>query len=156
MKIFTRVFFILPLFVSATVFALSDLEKGDQAFQNQQYGKAEKYYRVALRADNNNSSILLRIAQCETNLGKVDNAFETVNKVLELNATYPDGYVLRGQLFSMKGDWIRARIDYQAAVVQDPNHRGARAGLAQSLKMLGDEDGADAQYDALRDIEENQ
>jgi len=147
---------VMWLFMSFSAANANDyLHQANAEFLAQKYSKAETYYRLALRSDKNNSFIYLRIAECEFIRGKTKISFTTVNRAIALDAQLTDAYVLRARLNGLKNDWEQARVDYQIALVQNPDHLAAQFGLAESMQRLGDSVGANAEFKKYQNMRES-
>jgi len=129
-----------------TVSANGLLLQADTEYSDMKFKKASNLYRVVLRTEPENPRIYYMLAQCEEFLGKPKDAFKMVSRAIELDAQLTDAYVLRARLYGQNGNWVKARIDYHVALVQNPQHLMAQYGVAVSLNNLGDKEGSDAAY----------
>ncbi len=54
-----------------------------------------------------------------------DDALEACNKAIEINSSSADAYFFLGEIFSSKGDTVKARAQWRQAFVLDSKHTGA-------------------------------
>jgi len=116
--------------------------QGDRAVQTGDYHQAVTFYRRALREDPQNTRIMLRIASAEEVIGNLAVAKKLVHKILVIDASDVQAYLLLGYLHSQQSDWVRARIAYQTAAVIAPDNAQAALGLSHAIETLGDAAGA--------------
>ena len=70
----------------------------------------------------------------------IDRAIADYGTALRLDPTLADIFNIRGELWRLKGDRVRALADFAAAIRLNPQHEAARANhksLAQELERLG-------------------
>lgn len=76
--------------------------------------------------------------------GRHAEAFQCLNKALQIDPKNVEGLVARGALFANSGSFTKAIVDFEAALKINQNHVNAKKYLGETLLALGrsyEEDG---------------
>lgn len=78
----------------------------------------KKFYQIGIKKDENNKYELISLVFTSTGFetyGKTDLAIKASNKLLELTPNDTTALRQRGRLYSKKGEWEKAIVDFQLA-----------------------------------------
>lgn len=64
-------------------------------------------------------------------------AFQCLNKALNIDARNVEGLVARGALYANKGSFLKAVEDFEKALKLNPQHANARKYMGETLVALG-------------------
>jgi Tfp pilus assembly protein PilF len=81
--------------------------------------------------------------------GQVDEALTQVNAAIQLNPQNPDGYGMRGSIYTEKKQWDLATQDYQKVLSMTPNDGPAKFNLSEIKFRQKQYDAARAGFEAL-------
>ena len=99
-------------------------EEANKAFKNKNYEEAIKLYSKCLEIDENldqfNSIILTNRAIAYSNIKKINDAINDLNKAIELNENYSKAYLKRGELKIEIKEFDEAIKDFESAKRIDP------------------------------------
>jgi len=85
---------------------------------------------IAITPDSN---VYAQLAMLYGKQGKAEEAYQAIEKALELDPRNDMAYFYRGNLRSLQGDYARAAEDYRQALAVNPDNEPARRGLARVL-----------------------
>ena len=108
----------------------------------------------ALNLNSKNTEALLRIAEMNIFLKKIDKTFEYIQKALDIDKINPKAYFIRSMALMEHGDTAKAVADLQTATEQDPKYYEAYFELGE-LFSLRKSKLAIAYFDNALNIEPN-
>lgn len=88
----------------------------------------------------------IRTAKDQMRLGNVAEAEATVRRIIETNPNYPDVHNLMGQIWLVKGEFLKAVNEFKAALVINPRFVAAHVNLGHACRRMGNEDAARQSY----------
>jgi cellulose synthase operon protein C len=123
--------------------------------QHNDGAEALPHVRYLSRRMPDDSQVQLFLAQCQGLLGEQDEARETLDALLLRQPNYVPALAERGKLALRSGDSVRAETWLSEAVRRDSSALDARHLLARALRANGKETEAQAQQEALAQLEED-
>jgi len=90
-----------------------------EGFENEkmnQLNEANRYFKLALQMDQNNSIILNSLAINESRLANYDIAIELLKRVIIMDSLYFESYVNLAQVYTMNGEYEKS-IEYANKVI---------------------------------------
>ncbi len=108
----------------------------------------EDFEKVLERRD---SDWLAYIGRCRARmaLGDFTGAADDATEAIDLQPSYPDGHVVRADLFFAQEKLAEAMKDYEVAITRSATCWEAYLGLGRVLEWQLDFEGAERQYDAV-------
>ncbi len=106
-----------------------DLRLGKEHFRNANYGLAEKHFRQAVEASQDNLEGLVGLAAAYDQLGRFDLADRAYKEALRIAG--PTSAILnnRGYSYFLRRDFKRAKQDFELALRKDPENTMARRNM---------------------------
>ena len=98
---------------------------------------AEAALKKSAELDKNNSDALLKLGQVHVAKGSADQAIATYQQSLKDNPREASFYILMGELYESKQDWISAKDAYQKALELKPENPLASNNLAYVMLQSG-------------------
>ena len=118
------------------------------------YPQAEKLFRRALAIDPKYPTALNDLAYSYARNSQFADAFEAMDRYVELLPTQPNPQDSYGELLRMSGDFDGALGHYRAALKVDPSFITSQLGLGDTYALMGDQAHARAEYDkAIKDAQ---
>ncbi|MFZ0614592.1 MAG: tetratricopeptide repeat protein [Desulfobacterales bacterium] len=111
-------------------------------FVGQNYDKSIAAFSRALDIDPQNKIVLLSRASAYMKLGRLDEAREEFDRVIENHPDYAKAYHLRGLVNEKSGDNPAALKDFDRAIALDPEYGAAYYSRANLHSIIGNEDRA--------------
>ncbi|MGD9868038.1 MAG: tetratricopeptide repeat protein [Hyphomicrobiales bacterium] len=113
-------------------FEVDPVEKGRLHYRNQDYGNAEKYFRLAVERDPRNMDAWLGLAASYDRLRRFDMAQRAYGVIIEKAGYTASVHNNLGYHYYLRGDMAKARHHYEAARAMDP----ASVTVQNNLKLL--------------------
>lgn len=116
------------------------------AFTDGNYHKAIINYQNLLKADPNNQSHRIKLAESYVLIGDLTLAEDHALQVLESSPRYTEALLIMGRIRGRQHDWAGARTFYERAIKSDNSNSTAYLGFGQALMQLGDTQAADGAF----------
>lgn len=99
-----------------------------------EFGNALRAALEAYRLDPQNSAVLYLMADCEVQLGKLDDAYFHINQALRLDNTQASYWAVLGAVDDMRGEYGKAEKAFERAATLEPDNSyyGGRVAWAKS------------------------
>lgn len=91
--------------------------KGTILTQQQDYHEALETFKIFNTQSPDDNEVLYLMATCYYYLNNNEKSFELVNKSLKINDDFFDAHKLRGFLYSIKGEYDKAIVDFDQALL---------------------------------------
>ncbi|MGB2578845.1 tetratricopeptide (TPR) repeat protein [Elusimicrobium simillimum] len=118
----------------------------------QNYEKAEKYCKLAIKKDPKFTWPYNNMCSIKTSQGKMTEAMEYCQKAIEINPNYVNAYTNLGNAREHLGDHRGAIESYNLALDIDPKDQNALFNIGAAKSNSGDFDGAVAAFENLAQI----
>lgn len=118
------------------------LAKAEGYRQEQDFGRAEREYRIALQEDPNDLSTQLAYADTLYRLRRYGQAIAAAQAAEKLAPADPRSYSLRAQIYAKEGERSPAMRNIQLAEKYGENDLDTLMATGDALLMLGDRDAA--------------
>lgn len=99
---------------------------GDTNISKENFKEAEKHLTRAISLNPDNKLAMTRRALCKLNMKSYDEAIKECSKVLKMDKTFTDAYLVRGTAYFYKNDYKNARNDLEKVKVLDPGSKNAQ------------------------------
>lgn len=113
-------------------------QRGNAYYGLRKYDEALNDYLKAYSMGYNSSRMLYNVASIYREKGLEDGAIEFLNKALNINPGFIDSYLLLGDIYSARGDLVKAKESYKKAFSLDPSARLQIFSLGQISMEMGD------------------
>src|SRR5262249_9318538 len=114
----------------------SDLNLGKRHFRQGDYGLAEKYFRRAVEKGipdaRKAAEAWMGLAACYDRLRRFELADRAYARAIEIVGPAPEILNNQGYSYIMRGDYARARVKLNAAIIKDP----ANPHILANLELL--------------------
>lgn len=122
---------------------------GNDCAEAGEYQGALANYRRALEYDPGNHTVLLLMAQLETENGESEKALELLTRALKLVPDHVPTLLTIGDLYNGRGDYAAAMDHYLRAHAAKPKSRKVLRRIIDLFESMGDLDSADQYRDLL-------
>ena len=143
------------LLADARRFPGAHMAVGDFYVRLRAFDNAVETYRQGLEAEpDKETAYKVRMVEVLSLQGRYDEAYRTVEEVLEKDPENPSARALRGALrlrAAGREELAAAVGDFEAALVQMPNNAVLRYNLAEAHRAMGDLERAELEYRAAID-----
>jgi Flp pilus assembly protein TadD len=106
-----------------------DLRLGKEHFRNANYGLAEKHFRQAVEASQDNLEALVGLAAAYDQLGRFDLADRSYKEAIRIAGLTSAILNNRGYSYFLRRDFKRAKQDFELALRKDPDNAMARRNM---------------------------
>jgi len=111
----------------------SDLNLGKRHFRQGDYGLAEQYFRRAVEKDipdaRKAAEAWMGLAACYDRLRRFELADRAYARAIDIVGPAPEILNNQGYSYIMRGDYARARVKLNAAIIKDPTNPHILANL---------------------------
>ena len=93
-----KIAFYISIFASCFLIScVNNVEKGEEAFKNENYEEALDFFKAANKLDPNSYYILYNIARCHEELGDFKEAVPYYSKSIKINPKFVEGFLGRAR-----------------------------------------------------------
>jgi tetratricopeptide (TPR) repeat protein len=121
---------------------------GFVARQAGEFEKAESHFLKSYAISPDLGDLRYYLADSQLNLGEADDAIATLEGAKDLNRFGAKGRCVLGRAYAQRGDFRKARENFEAALVMNPELVEAHFGLSKALTRLGEPEKAKKHGDA--------
>ena len=114
--------------------------------RQKQYADAEVLLRQAVAVAPDFSQAWADLVTAQYEQQKLEDAIESANKLIKLDARVPNGYLLLASACAAAGRYEEALGAFDSALSNVPNHVGALCGKGNVCRTIGDQAGAIAAF----------
>jgi superkiller protein 3 len=143
LKAFERVLKLKPkdqLTMNDLAIVTADL--GDLSLKRNEFGIAERAYKIALQIWNNDAKIHSKLGDAHSGLKRYDRAIKEYTDAISLGMNTADIYLRLGNACYRAGKYNDARLVYLMAIEIDERHKQAYLGLGRAYLKLNQKDAA--------------
>jgi tetratricopeptide (TPR) repeat protein len=115
---------------------------GDRLKERGRINAAVLEYRRAMAETRDSVPIMNRLSSALIDLGREEEALDTLKRVKEISPDHPTPYTQLGQIYLKIKDFKRAREAFEDSIQINPFNPEAHMGMASACEMLGDQSGA--------------
>ncbi len=126
---------------------------GDVNFALERYGRAAESYEAYLRLDDQSWAVYYKLALGRFRAGSTNGAISALRHAVGLKERFPEAYYLLGLCQGKQGQPAEAVVSLERAISLAPGLLPPREELVRLLLILGRENDAIAQLEALAALE---
>lgn len=135
----------------------SDAKKGNEAYEQGDYVKAEELYRASLEADPENAEVYFNLANALAKQGKTEEAIQTYMEYRSL-ADSPEKKALAeyniGSVLAEGQQWKPATQHFRNSLKLNPNDLETKHNFERALAESGKQDEQEQQQEQQQDQEQ--
>ena len=139
-------------FITEENFQNGYLDCADICIQEKEYQKALSIYESYLDKFGLDEEVLVNMAECQFQLGDLNNARIVLNKILKLDPYNDEVYFKLGLCYSKAKKWNKAINAYHKAITLEDNSEDYYLHLAHAHNALGSYDNAELFYSKAVEI----
>jgi serine/threonine protein kinase/Tfp pilus assembly protein PilF len=122
--------------------AIVTADLGDLSLKRNEFGIAERAYKIALQVWNNDATIHSKLGDAHSGLKRYDRAIKEYTDAISLGMNTADVYLRLGGACYRAGKYNDARLVYLMAIEIDERHKQAYLGLGRTYLKLNQKDAA--------------
>jgi len=139
MKYFSAILFFLITAIANTQPVNNSIQKGNDAYRNNDYKAAVENYKDALQKDSTNNIARFNLAnalQKQNETGEAKKNYDEVIEESDVNSLRSGSNYNKGIAYLKEKDLLNAAASFKECLKQDPNDDSARENLQKALNEL--------------------
>jgi serine/threonine-protein kinase len=124
--------------IPATMTVDEHILEGHMAFEAEEYETAILAYETAISQGSEDVDTFFSLASSYNEVGRLEEALSTLDRVLRLYAEEPNVRILAGNFYQSLGYDFEAITQYEQALELNPDDRSFLEDLAQSYRAVGE------------------
>ena len=139
MKYFSAILFFLITAIANTQPVNNSIQKGNDAYRNNDYKAAVENYKDALQKDSTNNIARFNLAnalQKQNETGEAKKNYDEVIEESDINSLRSGSNYNKGIAYLKEKDLLNAAASFKECLKQDPNDDSARENLQKALNEL--------------------